>query len=166
MNDLTRQSQFIEPGYIYITPVPTVLYAVVGTCVAVTVWDRVRRIGGMNHFLYPKTSDPDRSTAQYGNVSVSTLLRMMENAGSRLEHLEAQLFGGAALFFNSRNDVGAQNVAAARHILHKRKIRIVSEDIGGIRGRKIAFDNRSGHVIIHKVQRLRQGDWHFRQSAL
>ncbi|MCD6570373.1 MAG: hypothetical protein J7L53_06695 [Deltaproteobacteria bacterium] len=70
------------------------------------------------------------------------------------------MFGGAYPEDDPERDIGKKNIAVARYTLEKMSVRIVSEDIGGTRGRKIAFDTASGHVAALKVRRLRRTDWH------
>ncbi len=150
----------LRPGYIYLPDRPTTISTVLGSSVAFSLWDRKQKIGGMSHFLFPQIQPGDKSTAMYGNVAVLTLIQMMSQRGSKQNHLEAQLFGGA---FNSRycdRDVGSDSLKIARQILKQKKIKIVSEDIGGELGRKIVFNTLSCEIVILKVERLRSGDWY------
>jgi chemotaxis protein CheD len=39
-------------------------------------------------------------------------------------------------------------------------IRVVSEDTGGEKGRKIVFNTGTNEVAVLKVDRLRKGDWY------
>ena len=80
--------------------------------------------------------------------------------GSKKNHLEAQIFGGAYNEVFSSKDVGRENVRMARKVLSRNGIRIVSEDIGGEKGRKVIFDAAKNEVAVLKVDRLRKGDWH------
>ena len=90
-----RRAYLLEPGYIYVSLSPSVVRAVVGSCVAVCLWDRRRTFGGMNHFLYPAAPSRAAATARYGNVAVAALVRLMEDSGSRRGDLVAQIYGGA-----------------------------------------------------------------------
>ena len=143
MKNLVRSSTYyVEPGYIYFSKKPAMLRAVVGTCVAVCLWDTKLGHGGMNHFLMPKVTERERATPRYGNVAVAALIRIMEEAGSKREHLIAQ------------------NVLAARESLTRKGIPIVSEDTGGMLGRKIVFDTRTGELAVLKVHQIRDSDWY------
>lgn len=151
---------FLKPGYIFVSNRPTVISTVLGSCVAVCIYDRKRKVGGMNHFQLPSTNEKEASTARYGNVATLTLIGMMLNEGSKVKHMEAQIFGGAFNPRVTRMDIGRQNIRVARAILIKKGIRIVSEDVGGEKGRKIVFDTSSNEVAIMKVDKIRKGDWH------
>lgn len=132
---------------------------VLGSSVSVCLFDRKRKVAGMNHFRLPFTRDPQKATAEYGNVATLTLIRMMVHDGSDVKHLEAQVFGGAYNREISPKDVGRENVGIAKKVLLREKIRIVSEDIGGERGRKIVFDPVKNETAVIKVDKLRKGDW-------
>ncbi len=153
-------SYFLKPGFIYLPARPTVVSTVLGSCVAVVLWDKKRRAGGINHFQLPTFKGAGRPTAKYGDASTAMLIRMMIQDGSKNKHLEAQIFGGACNRKVSSWDVGRENIRTARGVLAKHGIRVISEDVGGERGRKIIFDSVNNEVAVLKVERLRKADWH------
>ncbi len=154
------QDYFLRPGFIYLPERPTTISTVLGSSVAVSLYDRSLRTGGMNHFLYPYVNTREKTTTFYGNIAVLTLIRMMAGNGSKLSHLEAQLFGGAFNNEVSKRDIGRDNLRTARNILSRQKIKIVSEDVGGELGRKIVFNTSTYEIGILKVGRLRESDWY------
>ncbi len=151
---------FLEPGYIYVTARPTHISAVLGSCVAVCVYDRKNNVAGMNHFQYPVAPDKDHATARYGDVSTRALIRMMIEEGSKLRHLEAQIFGGGYNTGISNKNIGRENVMVARRVLAKERVKVVSEDIGGEKGRKVVFQTGANQIAVIKVDRIRKGDWY------
>jgi chemotaxis protein CheD len=163
MNDdnrsLSAGNYLVKPGYIYIADPQTVMSTVLGSSVSVCLFDRKRKVAGMNHFRLPYTKDPKNATAEYGNVATLTLIRMMIHDGSDVKHLEAQVFGGACNTEISKKDIGRENAAVAKKVLLRENIRIVSEDIGGEKGRKIVFDPVKNETAVIKVDKLRKGDW-------
>jgi chemotaxis protein CheD len=150
---------FLEPGYIFLATRPTVISGVLGSCVAVCIYDRKRRIGGMNHFQLPFTKEKHLATARYGNVATITLVRMMTENGSKHSHLEAQIIGGAHDPEMSGKNIGRENIQVARKLLTRKRIRIVSEDVGGEKGRKVVFNTHTNEVAVIKVEKLRTADW-------
>jgi len=117
-------------------------------------------MGGMNHFLVPLAQKGKNSTPRFGNVATLALIRLMIQAGSQKKHLEAQIFGGAYDPERCSKDVGTENVRVARRVLMREGIRLVSEDAGGEKGRKIVFNTGTNEVAVLKVERLRKGDWY------
>jgi chemotaxis protein CheD len=159
-NSLIAGNYFLQPGYIYVTEKPMIISTVLGSSVSVCLHDRKRKTGGMNHFLLPSIHDRGKTTARYGNVATLALIRMMLNSGSKIKHLDAQVFGGALDPKTSTRDVGRENILLARQILAKQRVKIVSEDVGGQRGRKIVFNTHTNEVALFKPDRLRKGDWY------
>ncbi len=156
------QEYFLRKGYIYIPRVPTLIATVLGTGVAVCIWDRKRKKGGMNHFLYPETKKRSESTPRFGNVAVYALLRFICEDGSKLKNLEAQIFGGAApenCTSETRN-IARENVQIARRMLIRYGVKITAEDTGGRKGRKIIFNTYTNEVAIMHVERIRKEDWY------
>ena len=152
-------SYFLEPGYVYFSRREAVVRAVLGSCVAVCLWDKKLHHGGMNHYCMPATRKAEEATPRYGNAATAALVRMMEDAGSRSNDIVAQIFGGGSPEEATGDDIGAQNVEAARQVLVRRSIKVVSEDVGGEIGRKIVFDIGTGHVAVLRVQKIRESDW-------
>ncbi len=138
---------------------PAIISTVVGSCVAVSVFDRKQKVGGMNHFQFPYMDDLQQATARYGNVSVSFLINMMLAVGSKPSHLEAQIIGGAFQPDISPENIGQDNIKVAKKILAGKKVRVVSEDVGGKKGRKIIFNTEANELAVVKVDKLRKGDW-------
>lgn len=154
------QDYFLKPGFIYLPDRPTTISTVLGSSVAVSLYDRSLRLGGMNHFRFPYIESREKTTALYGNIAVLTLIRMMTANGSNISNLEAQVFGGAFNSECSKRDIGHDNLNTARNILTGKKIKIISEDIGGELGRKIVFNTGTCEIVILKVDRLRDSDWY------
>ena len=156
------QEYLLRPGYIYVPAKPTLISAVLGSCVAVSLWDRQLAYGGMNHFLYPSIEDPREATARYGNVATKTLIRLFLDGGSCLENLEAQILGGASPEAKGEAalEIGQQNILVARQIIQKQGIPIVSQDVGGTKGRKLIYNSQANEMIVIRVDRLRRNDWY------
>ena len=157
----------LEPGGVFTCGEPAMVSAVLGTCVAVCLHDRRLKIGGMNHFLYPKTKAFGWPSNQYANISIPALIKMMQKQGSRIEDIEAQIFGGGELLGAiSDGNIGYKNVKMARKILKKNGIRVVSEDVGGLKGRRLIFHTGTNEALVMKTHRIRRGDYYpYRQRV-
>ena len=141
---------FLYPGQLMIRDEPTAVTAVLGSCVAVCVWDPVHRVGGITHFLLPNGRG-DEAGLRYGNVATDALVTGMLARGSRLENLKAGLFGGACVLEPLRilaHSLGDANVAAAEAVLRRQRIQLVACDVGGCRGRRLVFHTESGETAV------------------
>lgn len=135
--------------------------AVLGSCVAVALFDKKKARGGMNHFLYPIAPAPEQATTLYGNVATRTLIRIFLDQQPQKKYLEGMLFGGAApVSMKDAMEVAEKNIHVARTLLKEAQIPIGVEDVGGTWGRKIIFNASSGESVVYRVERLREGDWY------
>lgn len=151
---------FLKPGYIYLPEKPTAISAVVGSSVVLALYDKKKKCGGMNHFLFPRIFPGQSPSSRFGNVAVVTLIRMMKKRGCKSTDLKAQIFGGAFDPQCCEKNVGLDCVNVARKILKQKDIRLVSEDVGGELGRKIVFNTATCELAVIKVDRLRESDWY------
>jgi chemotaxis protein CheD len=151
---------YLVPGDLYISHEPSLVSTVVGSCVAVSIWDSERIFGGMVHYLYPFTADRRQYTARFGNVALRGLVKMFLDDGSLKKNLRAQLFGGAHSGTADCEKIAGANVRAARTVLRSHHIPILSEDTGGYMGRKILFNTTKNEALVYKVNNLRQEDWY------
>jgi chemotaxis protein CheD len=143
---------FLLGGTLVVKAVPSNLVTILGSCVAVCLWDRKTKIGGMNHFLLPETVD-DAKSLNGGIGSTRTLIQSMVRKGASIRNMEARIFGGANKFFVEKTflNVGLQNVEAAKFALEERGIPIAFHDTGGKAGRKIYFNTQTGEVRVNKI---------------
>jgi chemotaxis protein CheD len=139
-------------GDIYCSADPKVLVTVLGSCVAVCLWDKLRGIGGMNHFVLPVARGDDRS-ARYGDVAIDELEAGLVRLGSRIGDLQAKVFGGAAVLpFGGGQTVGANNVQLALERLRRDRIRIAAQRTGGVRGQQVRFHTLTGEAFVRYLR--------------
>ncbi len=150
---------FLKPGYAMANQEASIIRAVLGNCVAVTFFDRDQRFGGMNQFVFPKTSCKEDMTAQYGNVGIRALFKMLLDMGASRNTLVAQIIGGAECKVLNDEGLGSQNIDLARALLAQLGVPVVSEDVGGTMGRKIIYHSGTNEIAIFKMDSLRHADW-------
>ncbi len=150
---------YLKPGFVFVSEKAAAIHTVLGSCVAVCVYDRRRRYGGMNHFMLPR-SPRGAPTSKFGDAAMAALFKTFNDFGSRWEDLEAQLYGGSWLANNRQSrEVGTENVQTARSYLRRYGIALVSEDVGGILGRKIVFLSELNRVFVYKLSDIRKADY-------
>jgi chemotaxis protein CheD len=165
-NEIEVFRYHLQPGFMFTSLDPALVTTVVGSCVAVCIYDRRLKAGGINHYFFPKAGRGVKKTPQFGNVAIPALIRLMISQGSRVEDMEAQIFGGGWRRLNDMGSMGKKNVKIAHKILKKKGIPVVSEDTGGIKGRRVVFHTGTNEVIVMKTHQVRQGDWHPYRSRL
>lgn len=120
---------------------------ILGSCVAICLYDQRLKIGGINHYMLPLWNGEGLATPKYGNVANEVLLERMLAIGSQTKDLVAKVFGGANQMGAAIN-VGERNAAIAVEQLRRYNIPIKAESLGGAVGRKIRFNNFTGEVLM------------------
>jgi chemotaxis protein CheD len=124
-----------------------VLTTLLGSCVAACMRDPTARVGGMNHFLLPGSTDPSssREVQRYGVHLMELLVNNLMQRGARRERLEAKLFGGGRMM-RQLSDIGRLNADFAERFLRHEGIKVVGGSLGGKHGRRIQFWPVSGRA--------------------
>ena len=148
------------PGYIIFNAEPSLLSTVLGSNVAVSLWDPKKKQGGMANFLYPSIASGQPATSQYGNVAVRHLINMLLEEGAKQKDIKAQIFGGSTSEARECLRVARENIMIAKKVLLKCRIEVVSEDVGGRMGRKIVYNSFKNEALVYKVSDLRSSDWY------
>jgi chemotaxis protein CheD len=146
-----RQAVFLHPGRIFVSPEPSTVRMVLGSCVAVCLWDPSRRTGGANHFLLPYQGS---DSAEFGDVAIQQLIEKLLGMGCTTAGLMAKLFGGSCVLEglqSKETHVGARNISLARKLLASQGIPIVAEDVGGQRGRRVIFQTDDGSAWVRRL---------------
>lgn len=150
----------IHPGEFYATREDTVISTVLGSCVAVGLFDASTGIGGLNHFMLPDAMSENgliaSPQARYGMYAMELLINELMKLGLRKADMKAKVFGGGSVL-KAMNGAAARlprsNVDFAFEYLAKESIPVLASDVGGWRGRKIFFFPRTGKVLLKRIGR-------------
>ncbi|RKX71795.1 chemotaxis protein CheD [candidate division TA06 bacterium] len=134
-----------------------------GSCIAVALYDKKNKSGGLLHFLLPDSSlSVDVSNpAKFADMGIDQLVYQLVENGSNINNLCAKIIGGANMFSqlprHALKPIGERNIASARLNLERQGIPIISEDVGANYGRSIEFHLDTGIVIVksYKMGKLR-----------
>ena len=116
-----KQIVTISPGEFYCSKQDCFISTVLGSCIAITLWDGKNKIGGMNHFMLASTSRDcsisDETAGRFGEYSMELLINDMIKAGAQKKYFQAKVFGGANIFKEYLSatgpSVGAANILFA-----------------------------------------------------
>lgn len=152
LRELFSRARNINPGAWAVEhdrPLTTLL----GSCVAVCLYDRHLQLGGMNHFLLPTrlgTRDEQTDIVLAGDASMAILLNAMLAKSARKENLVAKVFGGGTIVSSIRMAIGERNVAFAQEWLAREGVRVTGSDTLGNFSRKLIFDPASGDAYCRR----------------
>ncbi len=156
----------LSPAEYFASAEPVTISTLLGSCVAACLFDPVKRIVGMNHFLlgnrrYARNIPVSATEAgRYGVHAMELLINEMMRLGANRKSLRAKAFGGATITTNSADAgnfvcVGDVNARFIREFLANEGIPLLAEDLGGEKGRVIHFSNGDYTVLVRKIERLR-----------
>jgi len=149
MNKEIKDLYFLHPSTMYVSKDPKWIITILGSCVAVCMYDRKRGIGGINHFMLPYWNGDGLESPKYGNVAIGQLFTKMLDFGAKKEDIVCKIFGGGevlgenSLIFN----VGKRNIEIAIKLIGEMNISVVNSSTGGKLGRKIYFNSTTGEVL-------------------
>ncbi|BDG09111.1 chemotaxis protein CheD [Anaeromyxobacter paludicola] len=148
-----RRPVYLQAGQVVASGEPAAISTIVGSCVAVCLFDPVAGVGGMNHYLLPLPVQRERS-ARFGNVAIPELVAAVMGRGARRDRLAAKVFGGACVidvFRGSGRHLGQDNVELALRTLEAEGIPVLERDVGGSRGRKVIFHSDDGAAWVRSL---------------
>ena len=145
------EKHYLYPGKVFSSKKPHTVDTILGSCVAVFLWDPVLQFGCINHFMLP--GEEGSTSFKYGNAAISELIKRMLNMGSTKSNIKAKIFGGSEIG-NAKGsfNIGSRNISFTQDMLKKEGIPIVSSSVGGSIGRKVIFHTASGDVLISYIK--------------
>jgi chemotaxis protein CheD len=142
----------VLPGEYFVHDEDLLIMTTLGSCIAACLWDRERRIGGMNHFMLPDTGGGAADSGRYGSYAMELLINEMMKRGASRGAMEAKVFGGGAVIsgMNSIN-VGERNTSFVMDYLKTERIPVVSKDVLDVHPRKVCFFPASGKAMVKRL---------------
>ncbi len=131
---------------------PAILRTILGSCVGICIYDRMKKIGGLAHILLPNDTTSGALPEKYADTAIELLVKRLIKDGAKKDFLSAKIAGGAAMFkFDSNislGQIGNRNIEETKKVLQKLGIPILEEDVGGNVGRVIDFFLDDGHLKV------------------
>ncbi len=158
----------IFAGECYVSSQREIISTVLGSCVAVCLYDQINQVGGMNHFMLPQDKGGPSAESlmdmsadallersmRYGVTAMEVLVAQMQKKGAQRKNLRAKIFGGGNVLsrLDSSESVGDKNIGFARAFLKLEQIPIDTESVGDRYGRKIFFLTGENKVFVKRVE--------------
>ena len=153
----TIKTHFLYPAAIFADKEPHMVDTILGSCVAVCLYDPVKSIGCINHYMLPFWNGTGLASPKYGNIAIQKILDKMIEFGSKSSNIQAKIFGGGEIVKTKDNifKIGERNIEIAIKILKENKIKIAGQSVGGKQGRKIRFNTETGVVLMKLIKNSR-----------
>jgi len=152
--DVDVKQVTIYIGEVLATGEPTIIKTLLGSCVAVCLWDPQTRVGGMNHFLLPYAlNGVQNDAARFGVHAMDLLICEMLKAGADRRRLRAKIFGGAHVLSLPEDEDGipSQNIAFAIDFVRNDGFKLTGEDLGGYQPRRVHFQTDTGRAFVQRI---------------
>jgi chemotaxis protein CheD len=130
-----------------------------GSCIGVTLYDPVVRVGGLLHFQLPtSTLDLERARQcplMYADTGMESLLASMAAMGAQKKRLKVKLAGAAQILDDGAMfNIGRRNHTAIRKYLWQQAMFVDGEDVGGIEPRTLFLAVADGSVTIKSGKKV------------
>lgn len=124
-----------------------------GSCIGVTVYDPVVKVGGLLHFMLPDSSlvlnKAKTTPAMFADTGIPLLFKSCYKLGAEKKRMTVKIAGGANILDNADYfRIGQKNITALRKIFWRNNVLIDSEDTGGDHNRTVYLDISTGKVVV------------------
>ena len=153
--ELERIARVINPGGWHVDDIHHPIATLLGSCVAVCLFDPILKIGGMNHFMLPKMTRSknadDEDVTLAGDYAMEVLVTALFKKGAQRHRLVAKAFGGGNIVNSITTAIGTRNVEFAHHWLKNEGITLTAQDFGGPWSRKVIFLPGTGDAFCRRM---------------
>ena len=137
-----------------------------GSCVAVALFDPIRKLGGLAHVMLPESRgrESDLTPGKFADKAVERLAEELVEKGARRRSLQCKIVGGSEMFqiisaglraqkapAAASGNIGARIVEAVKRALEQLGIPLAGEDTGGNYGRTVRFEVSTGRVEVSSI---------------
>jgi len=135
-----------------------VTYAL-GSCIAVILYDPIRCVGGMIHYMLPLSQiNPEKARANpamFADTGVPLLFESVYALGGKKADLIVKVAGGGApLGDSSIFQIGQRNHTVLRKMLWKSSVLVAAEDVGGAAPRTVRLRMSTGRVTVQTANHV------------
>ncbi len=135
------------------TPGDILITYSLGSCIGLTIYDPVVKIGGMIHYMLPLSKiAPDKARAKPGmfaDTGIPLLLKRALELGAAKDRLIVKAVGGSELMDQNKVfNIGERNYLVLRKLLWKNNILIKAEDVGGNFSRTLRLEIDTGYTSV------------------
>jgi chemotaxis receptor (MCP) glutamine deamidase CheD len=144
----------LHVGGVHASAEPAVIKTLLGSCVAVCLWDPRTAVGGMNHFLLPEAGPggPADEATRFGLHAMDRLVGEMLKLGAAPSRFVVKDGGASVLALSSAAAaIPHANLAFVRAYLAREGLRVAATSVGGTLPRQIRFLTESGKVLVRRI---------------
>lgn len=134
----------------------TTLTTILGSCLAVCLYDSQRGCGGMCHFALPSALEGTPPSSRYGEHALPRLMEKLKSLGAKQDQLKAKVFGACEVD-STLESPAKQNLQFAYEFLRATGIPIVAERVGTQQSLEVHLKCSTGAARIRNTDGKRNG---------
>ncbi len=124
-----------------------------GSCIGITVYDPVARVGGLLHYMLPDSTLDDKKAketpAMFADTGIPSLFKACYSLGAEKKRMIVKAVGGASILDDTNFfRIGQKNIMAMRKIFWKNNVMIAAEDTGANHNRTVRLDMATGKTFV------------------
>jgi chemotaxis protein CheD len=124
-----------------------------GSCIGVTLYDPLVRVGGLLHFMLPDSQidlqKSQRNPWMFADTGIPLFFREAYKLGAEKGRMTVKVAGGSQIMDESGYfNIGKRNYMAMRKIFWTNNVLIRAEDVGGNVNRTLSIEISSGKVWV------------------
>jgi len=151
MNDDRIEDIFdVNSGEVKVSSAPAVLRALaLGSCVAVMVYDKINKIGGLAHIMLPGRSLGRKKEGglKYAEDALDFLFNSARQSGANMRNLKVDIIGGANLLGEGEEGLPEKVLESILGYLRKKNVKPAHKRTGGTKRRTAVLNIESGRVF-------------------
>lgn len=141
----------LMPGQMHVGPHAGSLRTLLGSCVAITLWHPLRRIGGMCHYLLPQRTRRagEPLDGRYGDEAVQAMVQILQSLRADPRDCIAHLYGGADTLSGQGAgsfNIGERNIEQGWSLIDRYGFSLDGVDVGEDVPRTVTLTLASGEV--------------------
>jgi len=132
---------YVSPGEIAVSARNEILHSTpLGSCVAVMVYDKTTKTGGMAHVMLPGKARAStvKDKFKYAADAINSLLQQLLQAGVSFKNMEVCLAGGANVLKRPDDTIALDVANSVLEIIQTHKLKVKASSLGGTE-RRIAI---------------------------
>ncbi len=134
-------------------PAATLVTFALGSCIGVTVFDPVAKVGGMLHFMLPQSTLSEEKAksnpAMFADTGVPMLFNKAYELGAKKERLVVCAAGGAEILDDQGHfKIGSRNRTILRKLFWKNNVLLAADETGGSISRTLFLRMETGAVTV------------------
>lgn len=163
MTDLSKPNQIvinISDMKFSKRPTDVLVTFSLGSCMGVTAFDPVARVGAMVHCLLPSSqASPEKAKDNphmFVNTGVASMVRLLFKLGATRDNLIFKAAGGSNMRGDTLFNTGARNLEALEALMDKNRMKLAGKDVGGTIPRTMYLHMDTGRVLVKTFGKERE----------